>query len=124
MFIQSSLLDEAWLSRLGLIQNNWYCNPSIPHSIQIMLHQPSYDEYFLTLAEWQAMYGYDAESRVCNINIISEHLNGIADLLVNPYESPLTQVLDTHYVDLAGNEYAQGGSITMPAFSGIILIKK
>ncbi|MDX2078605.1 MAG: right-handed parallel beta-helix repeat-containing protein [bacterium] len=66
MKIESSLLDEGWLTRLGIIQGNRYCNPSTPYPIQINLHQPSYDEQFLTLPEWQSKNGYDTTSLACD----------------------------------------------------------
>jgi hypothetical protein len=73
--VQTSLLGEDWLSRLGTLTNNRYCNPTRSNPVSVAF-QPNWFTRELSLGGWQARYGYDAGSSDCGLRYPSHIESG------------------------------------------------
>jgi hypothetical protein len=65
---QTALSGEDWLGRLGTLRDNRYCNPLRANPVSVAF-QPNWFTRDLSLAGWQARYGYDQNSRDCGIEV-------------------------------------------------------
>lgn len=63
---QTALVGAEWVSKLGTLRDNRYCNPLRANPISVAF-QPDWFSRELSLEDWQTRYGYDSDSRDCGI---------------------------------------------------------
>jgi hypothetical protein len=104
------------IAGFGTFDHNYYCRP-IDDNTTIAVWNPSYYK-FVTLTGWKSLYNKDPNSKK-TIGTISDtsHIN----FQYNATASNKTITLSTSYLRLDGTSVT--GSLTLPPYSSVILLK-
>ncbi len=109
------------VAQFGNFDNNYYARP-VDDNVTIFtshFQNGSYPESGLTLDQWKALYGKDANSQKSPATVAS------TDLIRFEYNSTTSSVtipLQGEYVDIRNQAY--NGSITLAPFTSVILLPK
>jgi parallel beta-helix repeat protein len=107
------------LPQFGNFDNNYYTRPVDDNQVIYPSYfiNGTYNELSLTLDQWKALYGKDANSKKSPVTVPgADHIR----FEYNSTSSAKTIALDKAYIDVKGQTYT--GSLTLDPYSSIILL--
>lgn len=115
MFLQLGSADD--ISQMGTFDDNIYASPV--HETAMILYK-SYQNFFkpYSLPQWKEKFGIEATSTESAVKINNENKFAYH---YNHSDAPVTVALDGLWHDVEGVAY--NNSITIPAYSGVVLMK-
>ncbi len=111
--------NESDLSRLGILDNNYYWHPYLHNQYIIYrVYDTSTIVYTpLNIAEWKAVGNFDTHSVAIGPNNASDSFR----FEYNTTSSSKSIVADKKYETPQGTVYEKGSTITIPAFKSVVL---
>ena len=101
--------------QLGIVDNNIYARPASDSVMSRIIAGGM--EYFFSLASWRNYSGFDLNSKSSPATVTDPNT---LKFEINDTATPKVVPLDRRYVAINGVVYT--GSITLPAFSSVVLI--
>lgn len=101
--------------QLGSVNDNIYARPASDSVMSRIIAGGM--EYFFSLANWRTYSGYDSRSKTSPMTITDPN---VLRFEVNDSATPKVIALDRTYIAINGTVYTS--SITLPAFSSVVLI--